>query len=274
MPAMREHVAKDLAGNDLCSARILGCAVRLLDLGSFRIGCDRYAVHDDTHGLTTCSPATSGSTARRSPSTMSAQRTLASVDPPRSTRTASHAISRMAKLVSDYLGNTPAADRLRFWGIAPDVGSLAYVAHNTYLVEIHGSSTDLAPGWRISCSCTDSDRPAAVNVVQRGWSTSSLCTVPATAPHKQHLRSATTCRLELVLTGACASASECILSTCRVAGKHRNCGGGESQPATAWTSRPMCKYAPNARIGARSHRGRRHAGATVGGLVRFAGALV
>jgi DNA topoisomerase-1 len=27
--------------------------VRLLDLGSFRIGCDRYAVKDDTRGLTT-----------------------------------------------------------------------------------------------------------------------------------------------------------------------------------------------------------------------------
>jgi DNA topoisomerase IB len=31
----------------------VACTVRLLDLGSFRIGCDRYAVNDDTHGLTT-----------------------------------------------------------------------------------------------------------------------------------------------------------------------------------------------------------------------------
>jgi len=53
LPAVRERVATDLASEGLGHARVLGCAVRLLDLGSFRIGCDRYAVDDDTHGLTT-----------------------------------------------------------------------------------------------------------------------------------------------------------------------------------------------------------------------------
>jgi DNA topoisomerase-1 len=53
LPAVRERVEADLASDGLGHARVLGCAVRLLDLGSFRIGCDRYAVADDTHGLTT-----------------------------------------------------------------------------------------------------------------------------------------------------------------------------------------------------------------------------
>jgi DNA topoisomerase I len=53
LPAVREQVEADLAAEGLPHRRVLGCAVRLLDLGSFRIGSDRYAVNDDTHGLTT-----------------------------------------------------------------------------------------------------------------------------------------------------------------------------------------------------------------------------
>jgi DNA topoisomerase I len=53
LPAIRETVSQDLVGNRLDHKQVLGCAVRLLDLGSFRIGSDRYAVEDDTHGLTT-----------------------------------------------------------------------------------------------------------------------------------------------------------------------------------------------------------------------------
>jgi DNA topoisomerase IB len=53
LPALRQQVELDLGGDGLSRTRVLGCAVRLLDLGSFRIGSDRYAVADDTHGLTT-----------------------------------------------------------------------------------------------------------------------------------------------------------------------------------------------------------------------------
>ncbi len=53
LPALREQVQTDLASHGLTRTRVLGCAVRLLDLGSFRIGTDRYAAADDTHGLTT-----------------------------------------------------------------------------------------------------------------------------------------------------------------------------------------------------------------------------
>ena len=53
LPSIRRQVARDLASDRLDHQQLLGCAVRLLDLGSFRIGSDRYAVDDDTHGLTT-----------------------------------------------------------------------------------------------------------------------------------------------------------------------------------------------------------------------------
>ena len=53
LPSIRNTVARDLAEAGLDHRQVLGCAVRLLDLGSFRIGSDRYAVEDDTHGLTT-----------------------------------------------------------------------------------------------------------------------------------------------------------------------------------------------------------------------------
>jgi DNA topoisomerase IB len=53
LPAVRDQVDADLATDGLGHRRILGCAVRLLDLGSFRIGSERYAIQDDTHGLTT-----------------------------------------------------------------------------------------------------------------------------------------------------------------------------------------------------------------------------
>jgi DNA topoisomerase-1 len=53
LPAVRDQVTTDLASGGLNHSRVLAGAVRLLDLGSFRIGSDRYAVNDDTHGLTT-----------------------------------------------------------------------------------------------------------------------------------------------------------------------------------------------------------------------------
>jgi len=53
LPSIREMVTQDLRGNELDHKQVLSCAVRLLDLGAFRIGSDRYAVEDDTHGLTT-----------------------------------------------------------------------------------------------------------------------------------------------------------------------------------------------------------------------------
>ena len=53
LPSIRDAVARDLTSEGLDHKRVLSCAVRLLDLGSFRIGSDRYSVEDDTHGLTT-----------------------------------------------------------------------------------------------------------------------------------------------------------------------------------------------------------------------------
>ena len=43
LPLMREHTAEDLGKRGLVRDRVLACSVRLLDLGFFRIGSERYA---------------------------------------------------------------------------------------------------------------------------------------------------------------------------------------------------------------------------------------
>lgn len=50
LPALREHVAADLATSGLTRERVLACALRLLDRGFFRIGSEEYA---DSFGLAT-----------------------------------------------------------------------------------------------------------------------------------------------------------------------------------------------------------------------------
>ncbi|MCU1589622.1 MAG: topoisomerase [Frankiales bacterium] len=53
LPAARERIKADLAGDDLTRERVLACAVRLLDLGFFRIGGEQYAEENQTYGLAT-----------------------------------------------------------------------------------------------------------------------------------------------------------------------------------------------------------------------------
>ena len=53
LPALRKRVAADLGGGDLDRATVLACAVRLLDLGFFRIGSEDYAERNESYGLTT-----------------------------------------------------------------------------------------------------------------------------------------------------------------------------------------------------------------------------
>lgn len=54
LPGLRRRVARDLAADDdLSEARVLACAVRLLDVGLFRIGGEDYASRNETYGLTT-----------------------------------------------------------------------------------------------------------------------------------------------------------------------------------------------------------------------------
>ena len=63
LPRLRRRVARDLAAprprsgplpvSELTSARVLACAVRLLDLGFFRIGSEDYAERNESYGLTT-----------------------------------------------------------------------------------------------------------------------------------------------------------------------------------------------------------------------------
>ena len=53
LPAVRARVCDDLAGDGLTRQRVLSCAVRLLDLGFFRIGSEQYATQNQTFGLAT-----------------------------------------------------------------------------------------------------------------------------------------------------------------------------------------------------------------------------
>ena len=53
LPAVRKRVCQDLQRPDLDRDRVLACAVRLLDLGFFRIGSEQYASRNQTFGLAT-----------------------------------------------------------------------------------------------------------------------------------------------------------------------------------------------------------------------------
>jgi DNA topoisomerase-1 len=53
LPRLRRWVSRDLAGEELCRERVLACAVRLLDLGFFRVGSEDYAEQNESYGLST-----------------------------------------------------------------------------------------------------------------------------------------------------------------------------------------------------------------------------
>ena len=53
LPAMRERVTVELAGEGVTRERVLACAIRLLDRGFFRVGGEDYAVENETYGLAT-----------------------------------------------------------------------------------------------------------------------------------------------------------------------------------------------------------------------------
>ena len=53
LPSLRERATRDIRCIGMPRARALGCAVRLLDRGFFRIGSEGYAEENDTYGLAT-----------------------------------------------------------------------------------------------------------------------------------------------------------------------------------------------------------------------------
>jgi DNA topoisomerase IB len=53
MPGLRRHLASALEGDELTRERVLACAVRLLDVGLFRIGSEEYADEEGGLGLAT-----------------------------------------------------------------------------------------------------------------------------------------------------------------------------------------------------------------------------
>ncbi len=53
LPILRAQVAEDIALPAMPRERVLACAVRLLELGFFRVGGEAYAEENDTYGLAT-----------------------------------------------------------------------------------------------------------------------------------------------------------------------------------------------------------------------------
>jgi DNA topoisomerase-1 len=54
LPSLRKRIAADLdSGGELTRERVLACAVRLLDVGFFRIGTEEYAAENSSFGLAT-----------------------------------------------------------------------------------------------------------------------------------------------------------------------------------------------------------------------------
>ncbi len=53
LPALRRRAGRDIARGDLSREHVLAGAVRLLDIGFFRIGSEDYAVTNETYGLAT-----------------------------------------------------------------------------------------------------------------------------------------------------------------------------------------------------------------------------
>ena len=53
LPELRARLDEGLALEDLVFDRVCSCAVRLLDLGLFRIGSERYETENESYGLTT-----------------------------------------------------------------------------------------------------------------------------------------------------------------------------------------------------------------------------
>jgi DNA topoisomerase-1 len=53
LPEIRRSVEADLGRRGLVRDRVLGCAIRMLDLGLFRIGSERYETENETYGVAT-----------------------------------------------------------------------------------------------------------------------------------------------------------------------------------------------------------------------------
>ncbi|MEB3964409.1 DNA topoisomerase IB [Streptomyces kunmingensis] len=86
LPDVRAQVTQDLDRRGLCRERVLACAVRLLDLGFFRIGNESYRRDNGTYGLTTLlkehASCQTGEVCLTYPAKYSKTQSRAFVDPP------------------------------------------------------------------------------------------------------------------------------------------------------------------------------------------------
>jgi len=94
LPALRSATLRDLGGRRLGRDRVTAAAVRLIDLGLFRIGGEKYAELDHHYGATTLQ-----------------RRDVTVADPARTARSRRSAITAGVRGVADWLGDTPAVAR-------------------------------------------------------------------------------------------------------------------------------------------------------------------
>ena len=66
LPRLRRRAARDLGTDGLSRDRVLACAVRMLDVGFFRVGGETDAEENDTYGLATLRKSHGASRATRS----------------------------------------------------------------------------------------------------------------------------------------------------------------------------------------------------------------
>ncbi|WP_172383058.1 DNA topoisomerase IB [Streptomyces sp. MNP-20] len=130
LPKVRQAVEAHLDDRGLTRQRVLATAVRLLDLGFFRIGSDRYADLNDTYGLTTLlrehTRCERGEVVFTYPSKQGKEQVQAVADPP-----ACRSLSALAHRRSG-------GDRLFAYWERPDWHELSSDEVNAYLKELAG----------------------------------------------------------------------------------------------------------------------------------------
>jgi DNA topoisomerase IB len=119
LPDARTIIAAELAGRGLTRSRVLAAAVRLLDLGFFRVGGERYAEDHGTYGLATLRREhvhfSRGEIVFSYQAKGGLERVQAVSPVPRSSATGrKRAVARVVTEVSQYLGNTPAVCRASY----------------------------------------------------------------------------------------------------------------------------------------------------------------
>jgi DNA topoisomerase IB len=140
LPPVRERVAEDIEIEGLHRDRVLAVAVRLLDIGFFRIGCETYARSNGTYGLATM---------RREHVSMRGDVLTFDYAAKHGRRQVRHVIDpATVDLVRRLKRARHGHDELFGWRTADGWRPLRSGDVNAYLKEVTGSDADSAKGFR------------------------------------------------------------------------------------------------------------------------------